>query len=91
MNQNLLNAIHKYAEDREINYIAAKVIAEQYGVEFTAESELVEWKQTVDRYLKTFEESAFGDIENWLEEKKKCKKATKPTKPDYDYEDNSSK
>lgn len=86
MNQALLNAIHKYAEDREIDYIAAKVIAEQYGIEFKNESELVEWKQTVDMYLKTFEESKFEDIENWLEEKKKCKKK-KSTKPDYDYEE----
>ena len=69
MNKQLLNTIHKYAEDREIDYIAAKVIAEQHGVEFTAENELVEWKQIVDRYLKTFEESAFEDIEAWLEEK----------------------
>ena len=74
MNKDLLNAIHKYAEDREIDYMAAKVIAEMYGVEFTAEKELVEWKQVVDRYLKTFEESAFGDIEKWLEDMSADKK-----------------
>lgn len=69
MNKQLLNTIHKYAEDREIEYLAAKIIAEQYGVEFTAEKELVEWKQIVDRYLKSFEESAFEEIETWLSTK----------------------
>ena len=83
MNKELLNAIHKYAEDREIDYMAAKIIAEQYGVEFFAESELVDWKQTVDMYLKTFEEEAFQNIENWLEEKKKCKDKDKKKKKAY--------
>lgn len=70
MNTNLLNTIHKYAEDREIDYLAAKVIAEQSGVTFKSESQLVELKQVIDRYLKTFEECAFENIEEWLENNK---------------------
>lgn len=70
MNTNLLNTIHKYAEDREIDYLAAKVIAEQCGVSFKSESQLVELKQVIDRYLKTFEERAFENIEEWLENNK---------------------
>ncbi len=66
MNENLRNTIHRYAEDREIDYISARVIGEQNGLTFKNEGELSAWKQTIDRYLKTFDSSAWQDIENYL-------------------------
>ena len=82
MDQNLLNLIHKYAEDREIDWIAAKIIGEQQGLEFKSENDLLEWKNTVDRYLKTFEESDFDKIEETLKKgKNKAKNASNKTAP----------
>lgn len=71
MNQNLLNTIHKFAEDREIDYMSAKVVGETFGRTFKNEADLVEWKQLIDVYLKSFESSAFSKIEMVLEAKKK--------------------
>jgi len=70
MNENLLNLIHKYAEDREIDWMAAKIIGEQQGIKFKDENNLLEWKNTVDRYLKTFSESNFDKIEEYINESK---------------------
>lgn len=69
MNKNLQSAIHKYAEDREIDYIAAKVIGEQNGLVFKSEKDLVEWKQTIDRYLKTFNQNDWSVVERMCEGK----------------------
>jgi len=66
MNKELQATIHRYAEDREIDYISAKVIGEQYGKIFKTQQDLMEWKSTIDRYLKTFEQSAWKDIEKDL-------------------------
>ena len=70
MNTQLLNAIHRYAEDREIDYKAAQYIGEQFGKRFSSQEELVEWKQLIDRYLKAFETKDFELIERALDEKK---------------------
>lgn len=66
MNKELQAQIHRFAEDREIDYVSAKVLGEQYGLEFKSESDLAIWKQVIDRYLKTFDESAFEDIEKYI-------------------------
>jgi hypothetical protein len=66
MNKILQATIHKYAEDREIDYVSAKNLGEAYGLKFKDESSLLEWKQTIDRYLKSFNESAWKEIENYL-------------------------
>jgi len=63
MNKVLFTQINKYAEDREIDYIAAKVIGEQQGIVWKNENQLVELKQVIDMYLKTFEESRFKLVE----------------------------
>jgi hypothetical protein len=63
MNNALFQQIHKYAEDREIDYISAKVIGEQHGIVWKSEGQLVEFKQVVDNYLKTFEDKNFQLIE----------------------------
>jgi len=68
MDKVLQSTIHRFAENREIDYVSAKVIGEQNGLVFRNENELLEWKNVVDRYLKTFEESAWNDIENYLAE-----------------------
>ena len=73
MDQNLLNLIHKYAEDREIDWVAAKIIGEQQGLVFKNENELSEWKNVVDRYLKTFNASDFEAIEEACKKGKKKK------------------
>jgi len=70
MNNDLLNIIHKYAEDREIDWTAAKIIGEQQGLEFKSESDLLEWKTVVDSYLKTFTESNLQLIEDYIGESK---------------------
>lgn len=83
MDKNLQSVIHKYAEDREIDYMAAKVIGEQYGLSFSSEQDLIEWKQTIDRYLKTFEEKDFDAIEEMCTNKhKEGKKSKKKVKGD---------
>lgn len=66
MNKTLQATIHKYAEDREIDYVSAKNLGESYGLKFKNENDLLEWKQTVDRYLKSFDESAWKAIEKYL-------------------------
>jgi len=70
MNEDLLNLIHKYAEDREIDWVAAKIIGEQQGIEFKSENDLLEWKTVVDMYLKTFTEANFDKIEEYITETK---------------------
>lgn len=67
----LLETIHRYAEDREIDYIPARTIAEEWGVELRNESDLMEWKETIDNYLKTFEEDAFNRIVEIVEQNRK--------------------
>lgn len=55
MDKALLMQISKYAEDREIDYTAATVIGEQQGIVWKNEAQLVEFKQAIDMYLKTFD------------------------------------
>ena len=74
MNDQLFSVIHKFAEDREIDYISAKVVGEQFGFEFENESVLVEWKQAIDLYLKTFEQEKFDKIEEMCNKKKRVRK-----------------
>ena len=66
MNKELLNSIHRYAEDREIDYISAQIIGERYGKKFPDQATLIEWKQLVDKYLKTFDPEAFEALEEEL-------------------------
>ena len=66
MNNDLQIAIHRYAEDREIDYLAAQVIGERYGKKFDTQEQLVEWKQLIDIYLKSFDENAWNEIEKEL-------------------------
>lgn len=63
MNQGLKAQIHRYAENREIDYMSAKNLGNAYGINFQNEQELVEFKTLIDKYLKTFNEDAFQDIE----------------------------
>lgn len=66
MNTDLLNALHRYAEDREIDYVPAQYIGENFGLKFNNQDTLVEWKQLIDRYLKTFNENDFQLIEDYI-------------------------
>jgi hypothetical protein len=68
MNKDLLNAIHRYAEDREIDYVPAQYLGKAFGINFESQKDLIEWKQAIDRYLKTFDESDFSKVEETLEE-----------------------
>lgn len=79
MDNQLLTVIHKYAEDREIDWTSAKVIGEQYGKVFKSEDDLREWKQTIDNYLKTFSAEAFEKVEEAC--KKKPSKVTEKETP----------
>jgi hypothetical protein len=88
MNTQLLNAIHRYAEDREIDYKAAQYIGEQFGKRFASQEELIEWKQLIDRYLKAFETKDFEAIELALNlNEKKGKKAEDEEDEDEEDED----
>ena len=66
MNKDLLNAIHRYVEDREIDYTAAQYIGESYGKKFPDQETLIEWKQLIDKYLKSFQPKDFEAIEEEL-------------------------
>ena len=67
----LTKAIHRYAEDREIGYLAAQNIVENYtNHKITTQKEMVDWKQLIDKYLKTFEEKDFLKVESKLKELK---------------------
>lgn len=61
-NDQLRELIHRYAEDREIDYMSAKLIGEARGMKFKNEQALLEWKQTIDSYLKMFDEKSFQRI-----------------------------
>lgn len=74
MDNQLLSLIHKFAEDREIDWTSAKVIGEQYGKTFKTEDDLREWKYKIDNYLKTFNASDFEKIEEACKSKKKKSK-----------------
>lgn len=77
MDQGLKAQIHRYAENREIDYLSAKNLGIAYGIQFANEKELVEFKQTIDRYLKTFQESDFEEIENLIDESCKSSRSYK--------------
>lgn len=79
MDNQLLSIIHKFAEDREIGYIEAKTVGEQYGMKFENEDQLREWKQKIDRYLGTFEVKDFNAIEEACKPKKSKKKSKQVT------------
>ncbi len=66
MNKDLQTAIHRHAEDREIDYISAQKIGERYGKKFPDSKSLMEWKGIIDSYLKTFEKTAWDKIEKEL-------------------------
>jgi len=66
MDKELQKSIHRYAEDREIDYVSAKMLGEQRGLHFGNENDLMAWKKVVDRYLKTFNESDWNDIEKYI-------------------------
>lgn len=55
MDKGLLEQISKHADDREIDYVSATIIGEQQGIVWKNEAQLVEFKQAIDMYLKTFE------------------------------------
>lgn len=74
MDKQLLSVIHKYAEDREIDWTSAKVIGEQYGKVFKSEDDLREWKQLIDNYLGTFNVEDFAKVEEACKKKAKNKK-----------------
>ena len=79
MDKQLLSVIHKFAEDREIGWIEAKTVGEQYGMKFKSEDDLREWKQTIDNYLGTFREEDFYKIEEACKGKKDKKRKKKVT------------
>lgn len=55
MDNALVQQISKYAEDREIDWVAAQVIGQQQGIVWESQEQLIEFKQAIDMYLKTFE------------------------------------
>ena len=65
--EDLRQLIHRYAEDREIDYTSAKVIGEQQGLLFKNENELLVWKQSIDEYLKRFDDKSFDKVFNLVE------------------------
>jgi hypothetical protein len=86
MNKDLQNAIHRYAEDREIDYFSAQYLGKALGMKFGSQQDLIEWKQTIDRYLKTFTETDFAAIEEMCNKKKK-KTMKEANNPEYDEDD----
>jgi len=68
MNKILQEHLHRYAEDREIDYSSAQYLGEQFGIRWKSEKQLVEFKQVIDTYLKTFSPDSFNLVEMKLEE-----------------------
>ncbi len=68
MNKELQKQIHRYAYDREIDYTSARMLGEQNGIRFKDSDQLLEFKNIVDNYLKTFNEKDFEIIESYLSE-----------------------
>ena len=66
MDKNLQTLIHKYASEREIDYTPAQQIGEMYGKRFPDQETLIEWKQLIDIYLKSFETKDWTAIEEEL-------------------------
>ena len=50
----IIKRVHALSEDRHIDIISAKVLAEDIGMHLKNEGKLLEWKQAVDQYLSTF-------------------------------------
>ncbi len=68
MNKMLLEQLHRYAEDREIDYSSAQYLGEQFGVRWKSQKQLVEFKNAIDYYLKTFDQNNFAIVEGMLNE-----------------------
>jgi len=64
MNQMLLEQLHRYTEDREIDYASAQYLGQSFGVVWKNQQQLVEFKQAIDTYLKTFSAESFAIVES---------------------------
>jgi len=64
MNQMLLEQLHRYTEDREIDYSSAQYLGASFGVIWENQQQLVEFKQAIDLYLKTFSAENFAIVES---------------------------
>jgi hypothetical protein len=64
MNKMLLEQLHRYTEDREIDYFSAQYLGESFGIIWKNQQQLVEFKQAIDTYLKTFSAESFAIIES---------------------------
>ena len=67
--------------NREIDYTAAQYIGESYGKKFPDQKTLVEWKQLIDKYLKSFQPTDFKAIEEELGMISAFATKNEPTKP----------
>ena len=63
MNKMLLEQLHRYTEDREIDYASAQYLGESFGIVWKNQQQLVEFKQVIDTYLKTFSLESFAIVE----------------------------
>jgi len=66
MNKMLLEQLHRYTEDREIDYSSAQYLGESFGIVWKNQQQLVEFKQVIDTYLKTFSLENFAIVESKL-------------------------
>lgn len=64
MNKMLLEQLHRYTEDREIDYSSAQYLGESFGIKWKSQQDLVEFKQVIDTYLKTFSAESFAIVES---------------------------
>lgn len=64
MNKMLLEQLHRYTEDREIDYASAQYLGESFGIVWKSQQQLVEFKQAIDTYLKTFSLENFAIVES---------------------------
>jgi len=66
MNKELYESIYTFAEDKEINYQGLMEVAKRHGKSITNESELCEFKNAVDKFLRSNTEQDLLTVENLL-------------------------
>lgn len=72
---NFRDQLHRFADNREIDYVSAKNLGEMNGMKFKNEGELIEWKKSIDDYLLTFQDEALKKVEEACSNNKKKNKS----------------
>lgn len=66
MNKSLYESIYTFSEDHEIDYQGLIEVAKRFGKSIDSESELCEFKNAVDKFLRSNTEQNLSCVEELL-------------------------